>query len=207
MDDLVAAESLAEVQATVYRLLALRSRPEPFLPDPDKARKAREASERRKADASKRKAFEERMVRKARRQGLPLDHYLQQGLANPTFAGIRELKKVPDEAQRMALWRAAHAQHCFNYHFGPQVPFQQTLFIMYSSPLTQPCPSVVCLPACLSLRLLIVCVSITDAYYMSAGLPPRAQLLVPPLRPRRARRRLPVLRVEALRYRSIDRLV
>ena len=101
-------------------MLELRSRGR-FSPDPDKARRAKEAAERRKADAGKRKAFEERMLRKAKREGLPPDHYLQQGLANPTFAGIRELKLLPDDALRMARWRAAHAQHCFNYHFGSQV--------------------------------------------------------------------------------------
>ena len=37
----------------------------------------KKAAEKRKLEAGKRKAFEERMIRKAKREGKSLDHYLQ----------------------------------------------------------------------------------------------------------------------------------
>ena len=44
-----------------------------------KAKAAKEAVDRRIAEESKRKRYEERMMRKAKREGLPSHHYLQQG--------------------------------------------------------------------------------------------------------------------------------
>ena len=57
------------------------------------------------------------MKRKAKREGLALDHYLKQGAAAPTREEIIHLKSLP-KPEALALWKSGHSQHCFDYHFS-----------------------------------------------------------------------------------------
>ena len=47
---------------------------------------------RRKREAAKRKEYESRMRRKAKREGRAEDHYLQQGLAPPAAHQVAEAR-------------------------------------------------------------------------------------------------------------------
>jgi hypothetical protein len=68
-------------------------------------------------EEGKRKRFEERMVRKAKREGLAdLSFYLNQGLEPPTIEEIAELKEMTEE-MRFDLWKKKFSQHCYGYHF------------------------------------------------------------------------------------------
>jgi len=59
------------------------------------------------------------MKRKAKREGKPLDHYLNIGAELPTLKTFSSLKKLTKE-QQLAIWNASHGQHCMTYHLGPK---------------------------------------------------------------------------------------
>ena len=86
-----------------------------YTPDPDKARREREALELKKWREETRKRYEERMTRKAVRAGLPKDHYLSQGAEVPTADSLRELRAM-QPAAAWEQWKARHGQHCWALH-------------------------------------------------------------------------------------------
>ncbi|MDC0525796.1 hypothetical protein OAO87_02260 [bacterium] len=59
--------------------------------------------------------YEERMERKAKREGRPADHYIKQGLEPPTATGLAELRAMPIGAA-WELWKSRHGQHCWALH-------------------------------------------------------------------------------------------
>lgn len=85
--------------------------------DPQKQKRAKEAAARKKMEEGKRKAFEERMIRKAKREGLSdLMHYLNSGSENPTMEELEELRSMTKE-EAFEIWKVKHSQHCFAFHF------------------------------------------------------------------------------------------
>jgi tRNA-dihydrouridine synthase 1 len=76
MDELVVCENFDKVSEIVNCILKYQTSNN-YIHDEKKAEKMRKAAEKRKLEAGKRKAFEERMIRKAKREGKSLDHYLQ----------------------------------------------------------------------------------------------------------------------------------
>lgn len=116
MDDVIQADSLIKVEKIVKQVHSHKVHGG-YSHDIHKAKKMKEAAERRKVDEGKRKSYEERMIRKAKREGKSLDHYLQLGSDNPTIEEIQELKAMPD-ASRFEVWKQKHQQHCFAYHFN-----------------------------------------------------------------------------------------
>ena len=74
------------------------------------AEKARE-----KRNATRRKEFEDRMKRRARREGKADDEYIRQGLAPPDADAVAELRALQPK-ERMGWWSARFGQHCLAYH-------------------------------------------------------------------------------------------
>ena len=71
------------------------------------------------ACAAKRKDFEQMQRKKAKRQGLPSDHFLEIGLAPPTAADVSKARGM-NENERMSFWRASYGQHCIMHHMDGQ---------------------------------------------------------------------------------------
>ena len=118
LDDLVDGPDAAAARRVLERVRRYVQGEETF--SPDAARKAR-AEARRKQRATTREArkrFEERMIRKAKREGKPLDFYVKQGAEKPTRADLERLKAIGDEKKRLAEWNARHKQHCLKFHLG-----------------------------------------------------------------------------------------
>jgi len=114
LEDIVAAKSVDEVRQVVLQGMAYQEKGN-YKHDPDKAKRAKEALERRKYEEGKRKAYEERMVRKAKREGKELDFYLRQGIEPPTEDAIKELKAMTKE-KAFEVWKAKYPQHCYALH-------------------------------------------------------------------------------------------
>lgn len=83
----------------------------------------------KKAEENKRKKYEGRMKRKAKREGKPLDFYLNQGMKVPSTKFVEELRDLAknknegptkDELQVMVeKWKEGnHSQHCLMYHLN-----------------------------------------------------------------------------------------
>ena len=75
----------------------------------------KEALERRKFEEGKRKAYEERVVRKAKREGKDLNYYLSIGADPPTEEDVLRLQTMSKE-QSFAEWKEKYSQHCYAFH-------------------------------------------------------------------------------------------
>jgi len=117
MEDLISCQSLDTVRKVVLEAKSFKEKGN-YIFDPEKEKKAKQALERRKQNEGKRKAYEERMMRKAKREGKDLSYYLQQGIENPTIEDLQDMKKMSKE-DAFKKWKEKHHQHCFEFHFNP----------------------------------------------------------------------------------------
>ena len=113
MEECVQSKSVQEVRDVV--LMAKRYDMEGYTFDPEKERKAKAALAKRKHEEGKRKRFEERMARKAKREGKDPGHYLSIGAECPSVEGLAKLKAMTREAA-FEIWKERHSQHCFDFH-------------------------------------------------------------------------------------------
>ena len=128
MEECVQSKSIQEVRSVV--LLAQKYDKDGYTFDPDKESKAKAALARRKHEEGKRKRFEERMVRKAKREGKDPGHYLAIGVECPSLEDLAKLKTMTRETA-FEIWRDKHSQHCFDFHLkadggcerGARAPF------------------------------------------------------------------------------------
>lgn len=123
MEECLACKSVEAVEALVLKIRGYQMDPESFMFNVEKAKKEKEALERKKAEEGKRKNYEARMIRKAKREGKEdLDYYLRQGAAVPTVETVKELKTLTKEDQ-MKLWKEReHSQHCLAFHLNGECP-------------------------------------------------------------------------------------
>jgi tRNA-dihydrouridine synthase 1 len=119
MEECVACQTVDEVQRIIDRCRKYKEDPESFVYDIEKAKQQKEALERKKREEGKRKAFEARMVRKAKREGKDLEHYLRIGAEVPTLSTIQKLKSLQRDEQ-LRLWKQDHSQHCMAFHLDPE---------------------------------------------------------------------------------------
>jgi len=120
MEECVACQSVDEVQRILDRCRKYQEDPESFVYDIEKAKQQKEALARKKREEGKRKAFEARMVRKAKREGkADLEHYLRIGAEVPTLNTIQKLRSLQRDEQ-LRLWKQDHSQHCVAFHLDPE---------------------------------------------------------------------------------------
>lgn len=117
LDDVVSATSASEIEGIVGKLRKYIDKPSLFVYDSEKARREKLELEKKKHEEGKRKRYEDRMRRKAKREGKPLDHYLNIGAELPTRKTIEHLRSQGRE-QQLAVWNKAHGQHCMTYHLA-----------------------------------------------------------------------------------------
>lgn len=116
LEDCVACKTNDEVRAVLRKMQKYREDPESFRFDRDKATREKEALEKKKREEGKRKAYEARMMRKAKREGkTDLEYYLRIGAELPTVETIERLRSLSKEEQ-LAAWKVNHSQHCLSYH-------------------------------------------------------------------------------------------
>ena len=113
MEECVESKSVDEVKKVV--LLAQQYEKDGYTFDPQKEKKAKAALAQRKHEEGKRKRFEERMARKAKREGKDPGHYLQIGAECPTIEKLAVLRAMSKE-EAFEIWKNSHSQHCFDYH-------------------------------------------------------------------------------------------
>jgi tRNA-dihydrouridine synthase len=120
MEECLACQTVDQVQALVQKIRGYQADPASFSFDKLKAKQEKEALERAKQEAGKRKAYEARMMRKAKREGKinDLEFYLRQGAVVPTAATVKELLTL-DKQQQLQLWKDRdHSQHCIGFHLN-----------------------------------------------------------------------------------------
>ena len=116
MEECVACKSVDELQSVLKRLEQFIKFPESFVIDKNKSARLKETMETKKREEDKRRSFEARMMRKAKREGkTDLEHYLRVGSEIPTLETIQKMKTLSKEDQ-LAHWKKEHSQHCIDYH-------------------------------------------------------------------------------------------
>jgi hypothetical protein len=115
MEEVVASKDINEVRNHILLAVQYTEKGD-FVYDSLKEKKAAEATNRRLANVQKRKVYEGRMVRKAKREGLDLEHYLQLGAKTPSVEELKILKSMTKD-ENFSLWKENHSQHCYAYHF------------------------------------------------------------------------------------------
>ena len=116
MEDCVGSKTISELKEIINIAIKYKLNNN-FIYDKNKEKKAKEIYEKRKREEGKRKEYEARMVRKAKRENKnDLHFYLSQGSENPSIEKLTELKKLPKEIG-FEIWKKNYAQHCYNFHF------------------------------------------------------------------------------------------
>eukprot|EP00039_Didymoeca_costata_P024146 m.9413 g.9413 ORF g.9413 m.9413 type:complete len:541 (-) comp4063_c0_seq1:5827-7449(-) len=115
MEECCGAQSLVELRAIIKTCKDYSDGSTPFVFDPENEKRAKAAAEKRKLETSKRKAYEARMIRKAKREGKPTGYYLEKGLHPPTAQDVAKAKSMDTEKCK-SFWRAKFGQHCLDYH-------------------------------------------------------------------------------------------
>lgn len=118
MDDLLDGSALLDAVKVVEKCRDFASGRVPFQSDPDAKKKAAERKKKREEAKKNRKRFEERLVRKAKRENKPLDTYLKKGAEPPTPEQITEIRDLADQGEKMERWKRDFGQICFNFVFG-----------------------------------------------------------------------------------------
>jgi tRNA-dihydrouridine synthase len=120
LDTCLAADTIADVQQVLHKMEGYQKDPASFVFDIQKESAEKEALERKRYEEGKRKAFEARMIRKAKREGREdLQYYLHRGTETPSKILITELQKVPRE-KALSAWKEKHSQHCLAFHLDPK---------------------------------------------------------------------------------------
>jgi len=115
MEECIASTTIDQVEAVIAKCEGYMNNPESFQFDQAKAAREKDALKRKREEEGKRKRYEGRMTRKAKREGLDPEHYLRMGAEVPSVEIIKQLKKLPKD-ERLEIWKKNHSQHCLSYH-------------------------------------------------------------------------------------------
>jgi tRNA-dihydrouridine synthase 1 len=119
MGDCLQCTSIEEIRTKILDCIErYQSNPTSFVFDQRKAQAEKQALALRKEQEGKRKEYEARMMRKAKREGRDRLHYLQIGAEPPTRREVAELRRIADQKEAMQLWKEKHSQHCFLHHIS-----------------------------------------------------------------------------------------
>ncbi len=118
MEECVSCKTPEEVRAVVDKCIAFRDTGN-YEFDPMKEIRQKKELERRKLEEGKRKRYEERMSRKAKREGKDANFYLSQGAEVPTIERLKVLRAMSKE-MAFEEWKKRHSQHCYDFHFNPE---------------------------------------------------------------------------------------
>eukprot|EP00592_Proboscia_alata_P014882 CAMPEP_0194400372 /NCGR_PEP_ID=MMETSP0174-20130528/127182_1 /TAXON_ID=216777 /ORGANISM="Proboscia alata, Strain PI-D3" /LENGTH=549 /DNA_ID=CAMNT_0039196891 /DNA_START=555 /DNA_END=2204 /DNA_ORIENTATION=+ len=116
MEDMISANSINVISALLNRCAMYEAKPQSFKFDKMKEIEIKATQEQKRREEGKRKAYEARMLRKAKREKLDdAEYYLRQGADVPSVQTVKQLKTMQSD-EKLALWKKSHSQHCMSYH-------------------------------------------------------------------------------------------
>jgi hypothetical protein len=116
LEECIACTTVDEVEAVLTKCEQYVKDPATFHYDQCKAIRDKEALDAKRREEDKRRTYEGRMIRKAKREGLvDHEHYLRMGAEIPSVEIVTTLKHMSKE-KRLAVWKKDHSQHCMSYH-------------------------------------------------------------------------------------------
>jgi hypothetical protein len=115
MEECIKCENNEDIRTIVNKAIEYKKDKNNYIYDKDKEKKMKEEYEKRKKEEGKRKLFEDRMIRKAKREKKEdLNFYLVS--KNPSFIKLKELKCMETD-KAFDIWKKEYSQHCYNFHF------------------------------------------------------------------------------------------
>ena len=119
MEECISSQSTSELENILHKIEKYRENPESFIYDKEKEKLEKVAMQRKRQEEGKRKAYEARMIRKAKREKRSdLEYYLRQGAEVPTVKTVAMLKTLAKEKQFESWKKGNHSQHCMAFHLG-----------------------------------------------------------------------------------------
>ena len=116
LEECIACTTVDEVESLLIKCDQYIKDPATFHYDLCKATRDKEALDAKRREEDKRRIYEGRMIRKAKREGLvDLQYYLRMGVEVPSVEIVTTLKHLSKE-ERLAVWKKDHSQHCMSYH-------------------------------------------------------------------------------------------
>jgi tRNA-dihydrouridine synthase 1 len=116
LEECIACTTVDEVEVILTKCEQYIKDPGTFHYDQRKAIRDKEALDAKRREEDKRRIYEGRMIRKAKREGLvDHEHYLRIGAEIPSVEIVTTLKHLSKE-ERLAVWKKDHSQHCMSYH-------------------------------------------------------------------------------------------
>jgi tRNA-dihydrouridine synthase 1 len=120
LQECLSSTSLEQIRVILIRIMQYRLNPETFVFDIRRAQEEKDALDRQRREEGKRKAFEERMIRKAKREGKEdLHHYLKIGAELPSVEQLKQYSTL-SQSDLLNVWKQNHSQHCMAYHMDPR---------------------------------------------------------------------------------------
>ena len=119
MEECVGSTHIDQIHMMLEKMIHYTKNPISFQYNVKKAKREKDALDNKRREEGKRKEYEARMIRKAKREGKEdVEFYLRKGTCVPTWKEIQQLKLLPREKQ-LELWKEKnHAQHCMAYHLN-----------------------------------------------------------------------------------------
>jgi len=119
MEECVASSNIDQIFSLLEKMNQYKKNPLSFKYDVEKAKREADALEKKRREEGKRKDYEARMIRKAKREGKEdLEFYLRQGTCVPTWNEIQYLKSLQRDEQLQSWKLNNHSQHCMAYHLN-----------------------------------------------------------------------------------------
>ena len=130
LPECLACATLDDLRRLLVQVQHYQKNPAAFQYDTTKAAAEQQALERKRREEGKRKEYEARMIRKAKREQLPLDTYLKEGTELPTAALVQQLQAMPRH-EALAIWKRNHKQHCLALHLDGECPRARTCAFLH----------------------------------------------------------------------------
>ena len=135
MEKCLKADSRNIIIDIINKIESYLKDPEKFIFNKEIEEHEKSALDRKKWEEGKRKRFEDRMRRKAKREGLKdIEYYISQGIDPPSIQEITYIKNL-DENAGLIHWKTLkkYKQHCFWYHYG-KCPRDRSCGFLHSDP-------------------------------------------------------------------------
>lgn len=117
MEECINSDSIDIIRSLLQKIQLYRDNPNTFVYDQVKAKQEKDAFEKKKREEGKRKDYEARMIRKAKREGKnDISYYLQIGAQLPTVDDISKFKSMSNNDVLTDIWKKYHSQHCKSFH-------------------------------------------------------------------------------------------
>lgn len=115
------SKTIEDIRNVINKCYEYQNDPTLFKYDNEKDKLQKAALKRKKEQEKNRKRYEDRLIRKAKREGLnDVEHYVKEGLKYvPSIDDINDIKQIISKDEQIQAWKDKNFhQHCLMYHLN-----------------------------------------------------------------------------------------